>query len=251
VAEADFSRCGLVVVAAGKGVRFGGYKQLVPLVDKPLLVHTLEAFAQVAFRERMVVVPADFILQGTWDSLAASNRALRAFTAVAGRDERALSVRAGVSALGPGCEFVAVHDGARPLPPLTALGKCLGLLQADRQISAAIVAAPVTDTIKRVREGGPLIAFTENREQLVRAETPQVCNRAHLLNALSDPRNAHAGDEAQALELLGLRTAFVLHDGFNPKITHAKDIAVANAWLTSHNDTTPEPRSGDLAGKGP
>ncbi|MBI1292914.1 NTP transferase domain-containing protein [bacterium] len=249
MAGADFSRCGLVVVAAGKGVRFGGYKQLVPLIDRPLLVHTLEAFLQSGFRQYVVVLPPDFILQGTWDNLVGTNPGLRIYEPVAGLDERALSVREGVRSLSRECQFVAVHDGARPLPPLGAMDRCLNLIQTDRQLSAVIVASPVTDTIKRVRESGPLIARTENRAELVRAETPQICDRIHLLNALSDPRNFAAGDEAQAMELLGLRTAFVLHDGFNPKITHAKDIAVINAWLTAKEETTPEPRREDLGRK--
>lgn len=246
--SATYSKCGLVVVAAGKGVRFGGYKQLVPLLDKPLLVQTLESFQGVPFSSRVVVVPSDFLLQGTWDALAHTHLALREFTPVVGRDERALSVLEGVRAISPECTYVAVHDGARPLPPIGAMSECLRLLESDSQLSAAIVASPVTDTIKRVRSGGPLIAQTENRDELVRAETPQVCRRADLMNALVEKRNASARDEAQALELLGLRTAFVLHEGFNIKVTHAKDLSIVSAWLTSHNDTTPEPRGSRAEG---
>jgi 2-C-methyl-D-erythritol 4-phosphate cytidylyltransferase len=243
----DYSTCGLVIVAAGKGSRFGGYKQLVPLIDKPLLIQTLEAFSGVPFAQRVVVLPIDFILQGTWDTFTRMHPTLRDFLPVAGREERALSVREGVMALSPRIDFVAVHDGARPLPPLGAMGQCLSLLKQDPDLGAAIVASPVTDTIKRVVPAGSAIRHTEDRSELVRAETPQLCRRSILMESFSHPQLGAARDEAQAIEFLGRRTAFVLHDGFNPKITHAKDMAVVSAWLTAHNDTTPEPRQGIVA----
>jgi 2-C-methyl-D-erythritol 4-phosphate cytidylyltransferase len=231
-----------VVVAAGRGARFGGYKQLVPLRRDPLLVHTLSAFSSCQFAECVVVLPHDFLLQGTWDRLVAEFPALVGWRAVEGREERALSVLEGVTSLTKQSPFVAVHDGARPLPPLDATASCLHLLRTNEELAAAIVAAPVTDTLKRIEAGGPGIARTEDRSQFVRAETPQVCRRSPLLAALSEPSAATARDEAQALEFLGRRTAFILHTGQNPKVTHASDVAVVNALLESRSDTTPEPR---------
>lgn len=170
---------------------------------------------------------------------------LRAYRAIAGGEERHRSVLEGVLAVAPGIRFVAVHDGARPLPPLDALLECVRLLRRDPETRAAIVAAPVTDTIKRIAPGGAghTIAHTEDRSQLVRAETPQVCDREALLAALSVPHAQDPRDEAEALERSGHRTAFVLHQGYNPKITHAKDIAVVAAYLGAKDETTPTPRA--------
>lgn len=235
-----FSSCALVVVAAGKGRRFGGYKQLVPLADKPLVVQTLLAFASVPFHSRLVVLPEDFIRGGIWNELMTLYPWLEGTVAVVGGTERSLSVCEGVSAVSPECEFVAVHDGARPFPPLETLAGCLQLLAREPELAAAIVAKPMTDTIKRMRADGSSIQLTEDREHFLRAETPQVARRLALLNAFCDPRNQSARDEAEALERIGYRTSCVPHTGFNPKITHQKDLTIAMAWLSALGDTPPE-----------
>jgi 2-C-methyl-D-erythritol 4-phosphate cytidylyltransferase len=227
------NRCGLVVVAAGRGTRFGGWKQLAPLGGKPLLVHTLEAFARCPFRDRVVVLPQDLLNEDVWDEILRKFPSLNDFRVVAGGAERSLSVLAGVRELSESCDFVAVHDGARPFPPIEAAAECAALLQARPDIAAAIVAKPVSDTIKMIGHGDNLIQRTVDRRLLLRAETPQVARRDLLLQALSSPASAAASDEAQALEIAGYPTACVVHHGYNPKITLAHDLALAEHHLTA------------------
>lgn len=221
---------GLVIVAAGSGTRFGGWKQLTPLAGRPLLLWTMEAFAGVDFAARIIVLPEAFLRGGQWADLQAQSEEALRFTAVAGGAERALSVGAGLRALPEEADLAAIHDGARPFPPLEALRQAIALLQETPALFAAVVSAPVTDTIKRVGPGD-IITATDDRSQLRRAETPQVVRRAPFLEALRRPGADQARDDGEVLERAGHPTACVVHTGWNLKVTHREDVALAEALL--------------------
>jgi 2-C-methyl-D-erythritol 4-phosphate cytidylyltransferase len=222
--------CALVVVSAGRGTRFGGWKQLAPIAGQPLLLRTLSAFKDVSFACRAAVLPREWEHGSQWASLLAQAPFLKDYVTVPGGNERADSVLAGVSAVPDTIEFVAVHDGARPFPPLEAMAECIKMLHQDPDLAAAIVAAPATDTIKRIASGGEIV-HTEDRSLLLRAETPQVARRALLLEALQRTGASAATDEAHALELAGHRTRCVVHQGYNLKVTGRGDAELVEACL--------------------
>lgn len=226
----EFQNLGIVVVAAGSGQRFGARKQFAPLAGKPLLAYCLEAFDAIeSIAARVVVLPRDAVAGADWKAVQARLR--HGVTAVAGGRERADSVRAGVEALPGLCSFVAVHDGARPFPPIEAMAECLATLKSDESLGAAIVCSPVMDTLKALGEDGRTIQATIDRRHTVRAETPQVCR----VRALSEVLQAKAGpvtDEGQALEQAGWKTVAVVHHAWNGKITTPGDIRIAEAILS-------------------
>lgn len=228
------ARTALVVVAGGRGRRFGALKQFAHIAGEPLLLRTLRAFDSFAAKERIVVLPEDETGAPDWQAIAP--RLTLRWRAVAGGETRADSVRNGATAAS--AEFVAVHDAARPFPPLDAMRGCLARLIADSSIDGAIVCAPVTDTLKRIAPGTDLVSETVPREELRRAETPQCARRAILLEALARPGASGATDEAMALERHGRRVALVLHAGINLKVTTPADIAVAERLLAI-SQTTP------------
>src|SRR5690606_21788979 len=115
-----------VVVAAGKGTRFGGWKQLAPIGGEPLLLRTLRTLEAIPFGERIVVLHEDLLDSPEWQAISAALE--HPHHAIPGGAERADSVRAGVLAASHLCEFVAVHDGARPFPPIDAIAECLRTL---------------------------------------------------------------------------------------------------------------------------
>ncbi len=227
----EFPSCSLIVTAAGAGTRFGGYKQLAKVMGKPLLEHALDGFNACLFTERIVVLPEEFFREGHWTRLCRMNPALTEFRAVVGRETRAESVLEGILALRDECEFVAVHDGARPFPPIDGLKECYHYLNRHPGTAAAIVGSRVTDTIKRVGPDGKTITATEPRDELRRAETPQVARINHLARALRSAEGPEATDEADALARHGHRVVCLTHQGFNPKITVPADMAVVEAWL--------------------
>lgn len=237
--NSEFRNCGLVVVAAGTGTRFGSFKQLAKVSGCPLLVITLESMAKEQFSDHIVVLPDRFIHDGTWDTLCIDFPLLRHYHTVVGGENRAQSVLAGVQAMNDQCEFAVVHDGARPFPPLDTTGDCCCMLRENEELAAVIVAAPVTDTIKELTDDGTEIAQTVDRKTLARAETPQVARRYMLTEALLNPKIASvATDEAQALEMAGHCTAAIIHTEYNPKITMPYDIVMAEQYLALQKETS-------------
>ena len=223
-------RVAALVLAAGRGERFGASqpKAFLPLAGRPLVVHAIEALAACAAIEWIVpVLPAAEIgrlAAWPWSATAAG----KVLAPVAGGAERQDSMDAGLSALSPDAEFVAVHDAARPLVRPADVAR---VITAAARSGAALLAVPVRDTLKRVREGR--VVETPQREGLWAAQTPQVFRAALLREALAKARtDAFQGtDDAQLVERLGAAVEIVEGDPSNLKITWPPDLAWAEACL--------------------
>lgn len=217
-----------LVLAAGRGERLGSPlpKAFVPLAGRPLLVRSLEALAAVPALARLVpVIPA--AERGRYDALGLSG--IRGLAApVAGGVLRQDSTAAGLAALPDGCEWVAVHDAARCLVAPEDVAR---VIEAARTTGAALLASPVRDTIKRVRDG--VVVETPDRGECWAAETPQVFRVDLLREALAKARmdGVQGTDDAQLVERLGVQVRVVESRARNPKITWAEDLAAAEAWL--------------------
>jgi 2-C-methyl-D-erythritol 4-phosphate cytidylyltransferase len=123
---------------------------------------------------------------------------------------------------------VAVHDAARPLVRPDAVDR---VVQAALRDGAAILAAPVRDTIKRVLDGR--VVETPNRSECVAAQTPQVFAVEILREALTKARlESRTGtDDAQLVEALGIPVTVVAGDVDNFKVTYPGDMALAEQIL--------------------
>ncbi len=219
------SAAAALVVAAGRGSRFGGElpKQYVPLAGVPLLRHSLAAFAghpRIAMVQA-VIHPGD---RGLYDRAAVG---LGLGEPIHGGDSRQESVRHGLeslAALAP--ETVLIHDGARPLVSAELIDRVLdGLAEAP----GAIAALPVVDTLKREADG--LVAGTEDRRGLWRAQTPQGFRFAAILAAHRAAANLALTDDAAVAETAGLAVALVPGSADNIKVTGRDDLALAERWL--------------------
>ncbi len=149
---------------------------------------------------------------------------------VPGGRERSHSVRAALEASSG--DPVLVHDAARPLVTKALIDAALAALDDDPDLAAAIVAAPVTDTIKRSADGVH-VAETLDRSQLWAVQTPQVFRREWLQRALAAPDDivAAATDDASLVEALGGRVGLVRSSPENFKITTPHDLRVAELLL--------------------
>lgn len=219
-----------LLLAAGKGERFGHElpKAFVPLGGRPLLLHALEALVAVPEIDRVLPVTARSELPRLRALLAASGRHAKLAEPVAGGAERQDSVRAGVAALPPDAEWVAVHDAARCLVRPAAVSRAVAVARRE---GAAILAVPARDTIKRV--AGTRIVETPARAECWAAQTPQIFRVDLLREALAKAAaDGYLGtDDAELVERLGVPVHVVPGDPDNLKLTHPEDLPVAERIL--------------------
>src|SRR5262245_42727552 len=127
-----------VIVAAGRGTRFGGNKLFHPLLGRPLLQWTLEAFESCSSIEAVTLVVNEEGHEAV-SALVATMELSRAPLICRGGKERQDSVYRGLQATLPRT-LVAVHDGARPLISPELIARCV---EAAREHGAAAPAVPV------------------------------------------------------------------------------------------------------------
>jgi 2-C-methyl-D-erythritol 4-phosphate cytidylyltransferase len=127
---------------------------------------------------------------------------------------------------------VLVHDAARPLLTTELAEEVIAALERDGSADAAIAAARVTDTVKRVGEGGA-VSETLDRDGLWAVQTPQVFRRAALARALdvAPETLARATDDASLIERAGGRVIVVEASPENLKVTTPLDLAIAEMLL--------------------
>ncbi|GAC1302528.1 MAG: 2-C-methyl-D-erythritol 4-phosphate cytidylyltransferase [Vulcanimicrobiaceae bacterium] len=221
-------RFAAIVVAAGRGVRFGRAKQLVEVCGRPLIAWSLATFAEIDELEHLVIATEDDYLT-TMRELAAAYASRLACTVVRGGATRQQSVRRALAAVPAACDAAFVHDGARPLVSAADVRAGMALVAPGH---GALLAAPAIDTIKVVGPGG-VVERTLRRGELWAAQTPQ-------FGTLADLRDAHAAaarddfeatDDAMLLERAGHRVVVVAATTENFKVTLPGDRDLAEALL--------------------
>jgi 2-C-methyl-D-erythritol 4-phosphate cytidylyltransferase len=221
-------RAALVVVAAGAGQRLGASrrKALVPLGGRPLVEHALRRLMGLPWLQPVIVVGhAD----DRAELAALLARLPRPAVLVDGGARRQDSVLAGVRAVPDDVDVVLVHDAARPFVPLERLAE---LAACARRLGAALLAVPLADTVKQVRDDDPTrCAGTLPRERLRAAQTPQAFRRAELVARLAGAGAREVTDEVALFESTGLAAGFVEGSTRNFKVTTPQDLALAEALL--------------------
>ncbi len=212
------ARCVALVVAAGRGRRFGGDlpKQYIDLAGRPVLRHSLATFAAHPQVDavRVVIHPDD---RPPYEGAAAG---LGLLEPVPGGAERQDSVRLGLLSLAElAPDVVLIHDGARPFADAGLIGRVIAALD---QHPAAVPALPVSDTLKR-GDGGT-ITGTVDRSGLWRAQTPQGFRFDAILAAHQAVVGQELTDDAAVAERAGLTVALVAGSEDNVKVTTAADI---------------------------
>jgi 2-C-methyl-D-erythritol 4-phosphate cytidylyltransferase len=221
-----------IIAAAGAGTRMASDrpKQFLLLAGTPVIIHTLKVFEQCeSINEVIVVLPA--AESAGFLSLAAKFGLRKLARVVPGGVTRADSVKRGLLAIRAAtAEIVAVHDGVRPFVTVEEVDAVVTKAQTD---GAAILVAPVTDTIKQVDDGR--VVQTLDRGALRRALTPQ-CFRYELLRQAyqtADVTDPSATDESVLVEQLGHPISVIDGSPRNTKITTVEDLAIAEAMLTA------------------
>lgn len=213
-----------LILAAGRGQRFGRDKLLALLAGRPVLWHAIDGIARSRLVGAIVVVAGahnaaavrELVAAGGWRKVCAVCQ---------GGARRQDSVWAGLAAAPPSA-YVLVHDGARPLvsPTLVARG-----LRAAERWGAATAGLPSSDTVKAVDES-ERVRETLDRRMLRLIQTPQVFRR-DLLEAAHRQVTEDVTDDATMVERLGHPVGVFAGSLENLKITTPADLALAEALL--------------------
>ena len=199
-----------VVVAAGRGSRFGGAKQFAPFGAETVAARSVRAARAVADLV-VVVVPDRYGGDGEGADVV-----------VPGGPSRAASVRAGLAQCAD-AEIVVVHDAARPLASASLFRAVVDAVRAGAD--GAVPGLRVVDTVKRVVHDAStsLVVETLDRDELVTVQTPQAFRRRVL--CLAHEGAGEASDDAALVEATGARVVVVDGEVTNVKITRASDVA--------------------------
>ncbi len=207
-------RVAAVVVAGGRGERFGGLKQFSPLDGVTVAARSVRAARSVA-QFVVLVVPDPYAGDGEGADVV-----------VAGGATRTESVHVGLATLDE-VDIVVVHDAARPWASEALFESVVAAVEAGAD--AAVPGLSITDTVKRVGVEGAVtvVQATEARDELVTVQTPQAFRYATLVSAHAVGRQAT--DDAALVELLGGRVVVVPGEVANIKITRPEDLRGAGA----------------------
>lgn len=221
----------LIIPAAGSGSRMGGGvpKPFRSIAGRTILEHTLRQFASLEELVQVIIVTA----QANFGAVEKMHHLFRPGVELECREggrEREDSIRNGLVAVSEASELIAIHDAVRPFVRPEEVRQCL---QKARRNGAAILATPVTDTVKRVSNQGVVVSTLE-RSELWMAQTPQVFQAELLQRAY---RQAPAGgrsatDDASLVENIGVDIHIVEGSRENFKITWPADFKVAELMLT-------------------
>lgn len=235
---------GVVLLSAGVGKRMGANipKQYLKLLGLEIALHALNAFLESKMVKEIVIVCAEE-WRGVFEKHIQSTKGeVPTVKYTDGGKERQDSVSNGLALITT--EFVAIHDGARPLVTVAEVEK---VFMDAKQYGAALLAVKTKATIKRAESGPngePMVAATPPRKALWEAHTPQVV-RAELLrdgfkNAAQN--NLEVTDDVSLVELLGKPVRLTEGEYTNIKVTTPEDIAVAETILRQRGFQIPESR---------
>jgi 2-C-methyl-D-erythritol 4-phosphate cytidylyltransferase len=219
------SKVGAIVVAAGESRRMNGLDKVMALLGgKPVLSWSIEALQKCLKVERIVLVNSQknmepvrcLVLDREWKKVTE--------LCLGGR-RRQDSVAAGLKSLGD-CEWVIIHDGARPFLTQDLIERGL---EAARETGVAIAAVPVTDTIKLAGDDRTVIE-TPPRANLWAAQTPQIFRFDIITEAYRRLRE-DVTDDASLVEQIGHKVKLYMGSYENIKITTPHDLAVAELLI--------------------
>ena len=218
-----------IIVAGGLSQRMGFDKLSAPLAGRPLLAHTLCAFERCPEVSGIILV-CDPLRKEEFHRLAREHGVEKLLGLVSGGKQRRDSVWNGILAAGEAADYLAVHDGARPLITPLLITNCIRV--AIRQ-GAACLAEPLADTVHRA-DGEKTLTETVSREGIWRMQTPQVFRRNDLHQAYLRliREDLPATDEASVFLRVGGRVVVEEATDWNFKITVPRDLMLAEAVLT-------------------
>jgi len=224
---ADKVKVAAVIVAAGDSQRMDGIdKVLAPIGGRPVLARVLDTFQKCDKVDQIIVVMNVKNLDQA-KKMVAEEKWNKVTDVVSGGKRRQDSVIEGLKKIKQ-CEWIVIHDGARPLMRADLIEKGLA---AAKETGAAAPAVPLTDTIKFIK-GSDIVLQTLPRENLRAVQTPQVFRFDVVQNTYKFTPGDYT-DDASLVEKAGFKVKLFQGAHDNIKITTPDDLAVAEVLLKS------------------
>ena len=221
-----------LVPAAGMGKRMRAEinKQYLLLAGKPIVAHTLQLFEDAPFIDDIYIIVPAAEIPYCREHVVERYGFAKVRRIVPGGEERQHSVMNGLKAMAGADDddVVLIHDGVRPLISSRVLERAV---ESARENDGALVAVPVKDTIKVVKDG--IVRETPPREELWLAQTPQAFRYSVILAAheIAAAERYLGTDDASLVEWMGKEVHIVMGEYRNIKITTPEDLILAEAFL--------------------
>ena len=205
----------------------GEDKLFAQLGGKPLLARVIDAFDRCPVISQIILVTREEKLIEA-NQIITRHNWFKTIDVCTGGSRRQDSVMAGLEILGK-CDWVVIHDGARPLVTTDLIDRGL---EAARETGAAVAAVPVTDTIK-VAGADRIVQYTPSRESLWAIQTPQVF-RFNIITKAYKQVTGDVTDDASLVEKAGYQVKLYQGSYDNIKITTPDDLALVKVlWQIS------------------
>jgi len=221
----------VVIAAAGIGSRMNSKvnKQYIPLKGRPVIAYSLDTFEKIQQVDSIVIVANSNELDYCKNEIVKKYGYQKVTGVIPGGKQRQASVRAGLNYISGSTDFVAVHDGARPLVTSQLVQD---LLTEAEKWGAAIPGVLARETLKTV-DGDGMVVDTLDRSRIVVVQTPQIFKYDMLLEAYEKAytEGVSGTDDASIFEKYMGRVRVVNSDNRNMKITTPEDIAVAESLM--------------------
>ena len=218
----------VIIVAGGSGKRMGGEmpKQFLLVAGKPILMHTVEAFARAdeGFKFILVLPEAHF---STWNSLVAEYNFNIPVTLVAGGAERFFSVKNALAYV-PTDALVAVHDGVRPFVSKDTINEAFAVAEKN---GSAVPVIDEVDSLRRVLDGA---SQAVNRAEYKRVQTPQVFQSTILKKAYNQEFSSFFTDDASVVEGISEKITLTSGNVENIKLTTPHELLLAEALVNGY-----------------
>jgi 2-C-methyl-D-erythritol 4-phosphate cytidylyltransferase len=220
-----------LIPAAGSGTRYSKIKnKLFEKIKKiPVIIRSLITVSSVSLINEIIICAAPEIISHI-ENLIFEYKIKKVKKIVSGGKTRQESVFNGllyIKGIG-GCDFVVVHDGARPLVTTEILQKAI-ITAKDK--GSCVIGMPVKDTIKKINPKTGMIIETPERNLLWNIQTPQVFRFKELLDAHELLQKETFTDDSALLENLGHSIFTGMGSYKNIKITSEEDLKIAEIFL--------------------
>ncbi|MBV9463442.1 MAG: 2-C-methyl-D-erythritol 4-phosphate cytidylyltransferase [Verrucomicrobiae bacterium] len=227
------AKAAAILLAAGRSRRMGGGDKLfLKLRGRPVLFYSLRVLQRCP-EIGQIVLTCNPENRSRIERLARAHRFHKVGPLLPGGAERSDSVAEALEGVRPEFHWVVIHDGARPLLTVEMVRKGL---ETARRHGTAVIAKPMSDTVKRATSEGKVLE-TPDRRELYAVQTPQIFRRSDIRSAYAKVRSRRLAvtDDAAAMEADGKPVYLYEWAGYNLKVTRPEDLPVISALLNGRS----------------